>query len=86
MYENIINQVKELSKLEPDGVIVADGGILEIVKEYAPNLKIHISTQSNVVTAKTANFWANNGAERVILGRELSKTQIQKIIENKQEG
>lgn len=79
-YEDIIEEVKKLSKLEPDGLIVADGGIIDIIKEYGPNLPIHISTQANTVSAHSANFWRKNGATRVILARELHKEEIKGIV------
>ena len=77
-YEEIVNQAKMLEKLKVDAVIVADGGVVEIIKKEAPSIDIHISTQAN--SAHTANFWYKNGAKRVILGRELNKEQIKEII------
>lgn len=81
-YEEIINQAKILNEIKPDGAIISDGGVVEIFKEYAPNVDIHISTQANIVSSHNANFWSNNGAKRVILGRELNKEQIKEIINN----
>ena len=71
-----------LEKLNVDGIIVADGGIVELIKEVAPSIPIHISTQANTVSYHSANFWYKNGAKRVILGRELNKKQIKDIINN----
>lgn len=79
-YDEIIKQAKMLERLKVDAVIVADGGVVEIIKKEAPSLEIHISTQANIVSSHTANFWRNNGAKRVILGRELNKNQIRQII------
>ena len=79
-YEEIVNQARMLEKLKVDAVIVADGGVVEIIKKEAPSIDIHISTQANIVSAHTANFWYKNGAKRVILGRELNKEQIKEII------
>ena len=80
-YEEIIEQAKRLNKINVDGAIISDGGIVEIFKKYAPNIDIHISTQANIVSYHNANFWYNNGAKRVILGRELNKKQIKEIIQ-----
>ena len=79
-YEEIVNQARMLEKLKVDAVIVADGGVVEIIKKEAPSIDVHISTQANIVSAHTANFWYKNGAKRVILGRELNKEQIKEII------
>ncbi len=81
-YDEIVKQARMLEKLKVDAVIVADGGIVEIIKKEAPNVEIHISTQANIVSSHTANFWNKNGAKRVILGRELNKNQIKEIINN----
>ena len=82
-YDEIIEAAKELEKLKPDGIIASDGGVIEILKEYAPSIDIHISTQANVVSYHNANFWYHNGAKRVILGREMNKEQIKELIANK---
>ena len=82
-YEDIKRQAIELNKLGVDAVIVADGGVVDIIKEYAPNTEIHISTQANTVSYHTCNFWYKNSAKRIILGRELNKEQIKEIMKNK---
>ncbi len=79
-YEEVIKQARMLEKLKVDAVIVADGGIVEIIKKEAPSVEIHISTQANIVSSHSANFWNKNGAKRVILARELNKNQIKEII------
>lgn len=80
-YEEIIEQAKKLEEIKVDGAIISDGGVVEIFKKYAPNVDIHISTQANIVSYHSANFWSNNGAKRVILGRELNKEQIKEIVQ-----
>lgn len=81
-YDEIIKQARMLQELKVDGIIVADGGVVEVIKKEAPDVDVHISTQANIVSAHTANFWYNNGAKRVILARELNKEQIKEIIKN----
>lgn len=85
-YELIVKEAKHLDEIGVDGIIVADGGIVEILKEYAPNTEIHISTQANVTSLHTCNFWYKNGASRIILARELNKDEIKHITENKPNG
>lgn len=85
MYDDIKVQVKMLEKIKADGIIVSDGGVVEVVKDIAPNLSIHISTQANTVSYHTSKFWYNNGAKRIILARELNKEEIKNIIQNKPE-
>lgn len=81
-YDEIRKQARMLNKIKVDGIIVSDGGVLEVLKEEAPDVDLHISTQANVVSAHSANFWYKNGANRVILARELNKEQIKEIIRN----
>ena len=82
-YDEIVEMVKILEKIKPDAIIAADGGIMEIIKKYAPDIPIHVSTQANVVSLHAANFWYHNGAKRIIMAREANKKQIKYIIENK---
>ncbi|MCI9286824.1 MAG: U32 family peptidase [Clostridia bacterium] len=82
MYNEVRKQARMLQELKPDGIISADGGVIDILKEEAPDVDIHISTQANVVSAHSANFWYKNGAKRVILARELDKNQIKEIVKN----
>ena len=82
-YDEIKKQAKMLNDMKVDAIIASDGGVIDVLKEYAPDVDIHISTQANTVSYHSANFWHKNGAKRVILGREMNKEQIRKIIENK---
>ncbi len=79
-YDEIRKQARMLNKLKVDGIILSDGGVLEVIKEESPDVDIHISTQANVVSAHSAMFWYKNGAKRIILARELNKEQIKEIV------
>jgi len=68
-----------LLAVKADAVIVSDAGIFDFVKENAPNLPIHISTQANVTNLQAARFWARQGAARIVLARELSCGEIREI-------
>ncbi len=82
-YEEIIEMAKKLEILKPDGIIAADGGVIEILKEYAPTVPINISTQANIVSLHDCNFWYKNGGKRMIMAREMNKEQLKYIMENK---
>lgn len=82
-YDEIKKQAKMLNDMKVDAIIASDGGVIDVLKKYAPDVDIHVSTQANTVSYHSANFWHKNGAKRVILGREMNKEQIRKIIENK---
>jgi putative protease len=62
-----------------DAVIVADLGILSMVRELAPELAVHMSTQTGIVNYASANMLYRLGARRVVLARELSLEEIYDI-------
>lgn len=82
-YSEIEEEVKRLDKIGADAIIASDVGVIEKIKEIAPNMEIHISTQANNVSLHSANFWYKYGARRVVLARELSKENISYIMKNK---
>ena len=79
--EKFEKYIKELEKIGVDGVLVADPGLFMIIREIAPNLDIHISTQANVTNYQTALFWKKLGATRVVLAREMSFREINTMVE-----
>lgn len=79
---NLENYVSNLADIGVDAVIIADPGVLSIVKRIAPELKIHISTQANVTNSAAAEFWALQGASRAVLARELTVGEIADISQN----
>ena len=84
-YEEIIEMAKILNEVKPDAIIAADGGVIDVLKQYAPDVPIHISTQANIVSLRDCNFWHKIGAKRVIMAREMNKEQLKYIMENKPE-
>lgn len=62
-----------------DAVLVSDPGIFVRTRELCPDLEIHISTQASVTNSAACKFWADQGARRIVLAREVSLAQIRKI-------
>ncbi len=81
-FEGLKEYLEFLQDTKVDAVIVADIGVMEFVRKYAPKLDIHISTQANIINSYTANFFADLGVKRLILARELSLEQIKKLRQN----
>lgn len=81
-FDKLDEYVVFLSEAGVDGVIVADPGIFMRIKEKAPDLEQHISTQASITNAETVNFWYKLGARRVVLARELSIEEIKSIRAN----
>ncbi len=73
--------VETVRKVNPDGVIIADPGVFQYVKEMAPDLELHVSTQANVCSWLSVRFWAEQGASLVVLAREVSFAELVEIRE-----
>lgn len=81
-FQGLEEYVQELIDIDIDAVLVADPGMFMRIKEIAPNLEIHISTQASVTNKDTVMFWYNLGAKRIVLARELTLDEIKKITED----
>ncbi len=73
--------VRTLRDWGVDAIIVADAGIFSIARQVAPDLPIHISTQANTTNWAAAQFWRDQGAERIVLAREVSLDDTREIYE-----
>lgn len=78
-FENLEEYLKFLEKIKIDAVIVSDLGIIDFIKEKAPKLAFHISTQANTTNKYSASFYQKLGAERIVVARELSIDEIKEI-------
>jgi len=74
--------LNELARHPVDALIVSDPGVLSIVRDVIPEATIHISTQANCTNTSAADFWHQQGVNRVVLARELSLSEISKISTN----
>lgn len=72
-------QLEVILPLGPNAIVVSDVGAFEIVREHAPDIALHISTQANVTNWRTGHFWERMGASRIILARELGLSEIAEI-------
>lgn len=71
--------LKTTSEIGVDAFIVADVGVLDLAKKYAPKTEVHISTQAGIMNYETARTFYNLGASRVVLAREVSLDDIATI-------
>lgn len=71
--------LKTAAQCGADAFIISDLGVLQMAKEAAPEVEIHISTQAGVVNYAAANAFYELGASRVVLARELSIPEIAEI-------
>ena len=67
--------LEQLAALDPDGFIVSDPGVFRLCRRHCPQVPLHISTQANNMNCEALRFWADQGASRAVLSRELSLAQ-----------
>ncbi|MCK5285244.1 MAG: U32 family peptidase C-terminal domain-containing protein [Alphaproteobacteria bacterium] len=77
--------IETLKDIQPDGVIIADPGVFTYVQECAPELNLHVSTQANVCSWITVDFWKKQGADLVVLAREVTFNELKEIRERCQD-
>lgn len=75
-YPALAEYVKFLASVDIDAVIVADLGVFSLIRNIAPSLEIHVSTQASAVSAASCLAWYKMGAKRVVLARELTFEEI----------
>ncbi|MBQ7327227.1 MAG: U32 family peptidase [Clostridia bacterium] len=78
-YPALRKYLSDLSHINIDAMIIADVGVLMLVKEMLPDMEIHISTQANATSAAACLAWYALGAKRVVLARELTLDEIKAI-------
>ena len=80
-FASLPDYFRMLEKLKVDGVLVSDLGVFRVLRESAPTIPVHISTQANTLNKEAVRFWKEAGASRVVLARELSLAEIKEIHE-----
>lgn len=78
-FDELDTFIRYINKIGVDGVIVQDIGVAMYIKEIAPDLRLHASTQMTVYDIEGAKFLKSLGFERVVLARELSAEKIKEI-------
>lgn len=88
---NLFSHNKDVPKLKeyaetirdinPDGLIIADPGVFQFMRKELPNVPLHISTQANVCSWLSVDFWKEQGADLVVLAREVSFPELSEIRE-----
>lgn len=77
--KSFITDMEAVVELKPDGLIMADPGLIMLARERWPNLPIHLSVQMNTMNYQSVKFWQSVGIKRIILSRELSLDEVERI-------
>lgn len=77
--KTFMDDIRPTIALKPDALIMADPGLMMMVKEAYPDMDLHLSVQANTINYASAKFWQSVGVSRVILSRELSIDEVKEI-------
>ena len=80
--DTFMADMEPIIELKPDALIMADPGLIMMIKERWPDVPIHLSVQANTLNSPSVKFWQSVGIERIILSRELSLDEIARIRED----
>ncbi|MFK5882411.1 MAG: peptidase U32 family protein [Sulfurospirillum sp.] len=80
--ELLRKHIQKVALMNPDAFIVAAPGVIKLVKEIAPSVPIHLSTQANVLSYLDAEVYWDLGVKRIIAAREVSLKDLKKIKEH----
>ena len=74
-----LDDMAPVMALKPDALIMADPGLMLMIRERWPEMPVHLSVQANTVNHAAVRFWRSVGVTRVILSRELSLDEVAEI-------
>ena len=77
--KTFLDDIAPVIDMRPDALIMADPGLIMLVRERWPDMPVHLSVQANTVNAAGVKFWQSVGLSRVILSRELSLDEVAEI-------
>jgi putative protease len=74
-----LRDMEPVIAMKPDALIMADPGLIMLVRDRWPDVPVHLSVQANAVNWASVRFWQRMGLTRVILSRELSLEEVAEI-------
>ena len=77
--DGFIRELEKVAQWKPDGLIMADPGLIHQAIKRIPHIPVHLSTQANATNWTTVDFWKDLGVKRIILSRELRLKEISEI-------
>jgi len=78
--EGVDSYIKQVVEAGIDAFIVSDPFIISHIKEKY-DVEVHLSTQACTTNLDSVLFFKEQGVDRVVLARELSKEEIKQIID-----
>ncbi len=77
--KTFMEDMEPIIAMQPDALIMADPGLIMMIREKWPEMPVHLSVQANTLNSPSVKFWQSVGVERIILSRELSLDEIAEI-------
>ncbi len=74
-----LEHMQPVIDMKPDALIMADPGLIMMVRERWPEIPVHLSVQANTMNWAAVKFWQSMGVSRIILSRELSLDEVEEI-------
>ncbi len=74
-----MRDMQAIVDMRPDALIMADPGLIMLVREAWPEMPVHLSVQANTMNWAAVKFWQSVGVTRIILSRELSLNEVEEI-------
>lgn len=81
-FSELYDYLCDLNRLDVDALIIQDIGVYSFIKKYFPDFELHASTQMAVNNLNSAKFIEKLGFDRVVVGREVSLSEIRQIRDN----
>ncbi len=82
-YDELKKYIPAVYELRPDAFIVADLGVMNLLRTLCPDAVIHVSTQTSIISSYAAvEYVKHYNAKRLVLARELSLSEINGIRKN----
>lgn len=79
--EKVYEYLQDIVACGVDAIIVSDPFVISYIKEHFPNVEVHVSTQNSTCNYETVSYFKEEGVDRVVTARELSKDEIKEIID-----
>ena len=79
--DGVEDYIKQVVEAGIDAFIVSDPFIISHIKTNYPQVEVHLSTQNSTSNYKSVEYFKEEGIDRVVLARELSKNEVKEIID-----
>ncbi len=80
--KSCLTYINYLYNIGVDAIIVQDIGLIKLIRQYLPQMEIHVSTQTSVHNIEQIKFLESLGVKRVVLAREMSLKDINDLKTN----